>query len=283
MVSGGSGAYTSVEVFVPSTGLSCSLPDLPDEKQYHTMDSLIICGGTERQYTTRTTCLSFTSGQWITSHTLVTERYGHSSWQTEQGVVLMGGKVSPDSSEFVAAEERGSSLGFMQYSTLYACSMPDLTSDNVIITGGAYTKNTVSRYGVSGWEEDLPSLVVGRYYHGCGSYFRGDGTQVLLVAGGWDEHPDRLSSTEVLTLDSPGWTLTTPMPRNLWGLRGVTVDGKLYMTGGVGGLHGSYRDEIMAWGDDEQEWEEIGKMKIARRFHAATTIKMDNQAMEYCG
>ena len=52
--------------------------------------------------------------------------------------------------------------------------MPDLTSDSVIITGGDFTRNTVSRYGVLGWVEDLPSLVVGRRYHGCGSYFRGD-------------------------------------------------------------------------------------------------------------
>ena len=55
-----------------------------------------------------------------------------------------------------------------------ACSMPDLTSDSVIITGGDLTMSTVSRYGVLGWVEDLPSLVVGRNSHGCGSYFRGD-------------------------------------------------------------------------------------------------------------
>ena len=58
--------------------------------------------------------------------------------------------------------------------------MPDLTSDSVIITGGYDIMTTVSRYGVLGWVEDLPSLVVGRYYHGCGSLLRGDRTQVSL-------------------------------------------------------------------------------------------------------
>jgi hypothetical protein len=60
--------------------------------------------------------------------------------------------------------------------------MPDLTSDSVIITGGDYTntRSIVSRYGVLGWVEDLPSLVVGRIDHGCGSFFRGDGTQVSV-------------------------------------------------------------------------------------------------------
>jgi hypothetical protein len=59
--------------------------------------------------------------------------------------------------------------------------MSDLTSDSGILTGG-YGMNTVSRYGVLGWVEDLPSLVVGRYYHGCGSFFRGDGTQVYVCS-----------------------------------------------------------------------------------------------------
>ena len=58
--------------------------------------------------------------------------------------------------------------------------MPDLTSDSVIIIGGYNTMSTVSRYGVLGWVEDLPSLEVERYAHGCGSFFRGDGTQVSV-------------------------------------------------------------------------------------------------------
>ena len=52
------------------------------------------------------------------------------------------------------------------------------------------------------------------------------------MAGGYDG--EYLSSTEVLTLDSPGWTLTTPLPRavyGVYGVRGVTVAGRLYMTG----------------------------------------------------
>ena len=57
--------------------------------------------------------------------------------------------------------------------------MPDLTSPTVIITGGSNTMHTVSRYNIMGWVEDLPSLVEGRYLHGCGSYMRdADGTQV---------------------------------------------------------------------------------------------------------
>ena len=57
--------------------------------------------------------------------------------------------------------------------------MPDLTSDGVILTGGYENWQTVSRYGTLGFEEDLPSLLVGRYRHCCGSYLTDDdGTKV---------------------------------------------------------------------------------------------------------
>jgi hypothetical protein len=115
IISGGTDAGQSVEVFVPSTGLSCSLPALPDYRNGHTMDSLLICGGYGSS--SDTTCLSFTSGQWITSHTLVEQRYAHISWQTEQGLVLMGGDYSPYTSEIVAtAGGQGGPSFAMQYS-----------------------------------------------------------------------------------------------------------------------------------------------------------------------
>ena len=56
--------------------------------------------------------------------------------------------------------------------------------------------------------------------------------QVLLVAGGMDSpYDDPISSTEVLTSDSPAWTMATPLPRAVWGVSGVTVYNILYLTG----------------------------------------------------
>ena len=96
LISGGSDTSTSVEVFVPSTGQSCSLPPLPDSRWSHTSDGLYICGGQNTP-----SCLHFSSGQWNISHTLVVERRWHSSWQTDQGIVLMGGYGSLNTSEVV--------------------------------------------------------------------------------------------------------------------------------------------------------------------------------------
>jgi hypothetical protein len=54
---------------------------------------------------------------------------------------------------------------------------------------------------------------------------------VVLVAGGRDNNLNRISSTEVLTMDSPGWALTTPLPKAMDVVRGVTAGGMFYITG----------------------------------------------------
>ena len=61
--------------------------------------------------------------------------------------------------------------------------------------------------------------------------------QVLLVAGGTTgaggSAVGGLSSTEVLTGDSPAWTMATPLPRAVDGMRGISLDNTVYMTGKV--------------------------------------------------
>ena len=104
-----------MEVFYPTGDKqSCVLPSLPDNRGGHTMDTLEICGG---DYT-RTTCITFTSGQWVTSHALTVRRYDHTSWSTEAGIVLMGGYYSPSNTELLTEGEYDGVPGFdMQYNT----------------------------------------------------------------------------------------------------------------------------------------------------------------------
>jgi len=277
LISGGYGTFSSVEVFIPSTGLSCSLPNLTDIRYGHTMASLTICGGGESL-----SCLSFSSGEWVTSHTLLEERAYHTSWETEQGVVLMGGDTSGDTSDIVpVAGEQAEPAFAMEYDTSNACAMADLTSDSVIVTGGYNTMHNVSRYDLLGWVEDLPPLLNGRTDHGCGAYMKEDGSQVFLVAGGYGNGFNDHKSVEVLTADSPTWTHTTHLPSAVYGLRGVTVANILYMTGGeVNDDHA--KNKILAWLEKEQEWEHTGNMVEGRYYHAVTTIGLDDQAMEFC-
>ena len=89
ILSGGGFFSRSVEVFTLQNGTSCFLPSLPDDRAYHTMESLLICGGSGEL--AKDTCLSLQEGRWVTSHDMVERRAGHSSWETEEGVLLIGG------------------------------------------------------------------------------------------------------------------------------------------------------------------------------------------------
>jgi len=273
IISGGNGARTSVEVFNPSDKTGCLLPSLPDERWYHTMDSLELCGG----YSTRTTCITFTSGQWVTSHALTEERWGHTSWSTDAGTILMGGDDSGMTTEIISqGVYEGVPWFDMQYNTELACSIVD--SGTLLVTGGVYTQRTVSRYNTAGFVEDLPALNEGRYDHGCGAYTGDTGEQVFLVTGGYNGAGGSLSSTEVWSSSSSSWTMATNLPRSMTGIRGVTLGGVLYMTGGY---DGDFYDGIYQW--TGTDWEEVGKMKEARDSHAVSTIRLDDDAIQYCG
>merc|ERR1719430_3012103 len=279
LISGGHLEYearTSIEVFDPSTGQSCALPSLDDQRSGHTMEGMTLCGG----YYTKTSCITFSFGVWWeTSHALVEARVDHNSWSTSAGTMLLGGWYSPTSTETVMQGEYDGVPGFtLQYNTTHACSIPDKTTDTLLITGGLNTTKTVSRYSGFGFLEDLPSLNNGRYNHGCGAYMREDGIQVYLVTGGYDG-ADYLSSTEILPTSSSTWVLANALPKKMCCMKGLSLDGILYMTGGSD--NSSEKDEVIAWIKDD--WVEVGKMKMPRAFHALSPILMDDNALYFCG
>ena len=72
VISGGHGAYTSVEMFRPSDGKSCELPPLPEARAGHThgsyeSGSLELCGGENRAGGSKTpkSCIVFSSGKFF--------------------------------------------------------------------------------------------------------------------------------------------------------------------------------------------------------------------------
>ena len=116
LISGGFAANTSVEVFNPNTNKSCLLPFLPEQRLCHTMDYLTICGG---MYTF-TSCISFSSGEWVTSHSLPEERWYHNSWvMDDDSILLLGGLESPDTTDVVREGVYEGGQGFrMESSTM---------------------------------------------------------------------------------------------------------------------------------------------------------------------
>ena len=89
----------TAEIFDPDSGASCSLPNLMDERAFHTQDGPLTCGGESRpdpgnddHITKHKTCFIWMSGAWTLSHSLVHARTGHVSFTTSQGTFLMGGE-----------------------------------------------------------------------------------------------------------------------------------------------------------------------------------------------
>jgi len=256
------------------------------------MNGLTLCGGDKFCHDCNAGdqsdyCMKFSDGEWSLIP-LLHPRSDHSSWQAENGIFLIGGYKEIES-EFVPSNGEPNYPAFpVKYEALYSCSISDVGSHSVIITGGffydgeAHVIDTVTRYDEDGFVEYLPSLHFARAYHGCGSFIRDDGNQVFLVAGGAVLSDQRASTpTEVLTQGSDTWTLATPLPQARSGLAGVTVDNRLYMTGG---MYNSTNpsDEILEWRDEEQIWALGLWMENGRSNHAASSVTIDDNIMKYC-
>ena len=73
---------------------------------------------------------------------------------------------------------------YIIFRSVSACSITDATTNTVVITGGcveagwSWNLHDVTRYGTTGFMENLLSLNVGRCDHGCGAYTGDDGEQV---------------------------------------------------------------------------------------------------------
>ena len=83
----------TAELFLPSTGTSCALPQLPDSRFAHTADNNIFCGGKRI-----ISCVKWSpeTGTWEELVTLDVERYKHVSWTPGNGIgtYLIGGDGS---------------------------------------------------------------------------------------------------------------------------------------------------------------------------------------------
>ena len=85
---GGPQKKKSVEILNLDGSHRCSLPDLLNETWGHTQNGLTVCGNSEQEFKS---CFTFTNGNWKLSQNLLRPRLYHSSWQTGQGLLIMGG------------------------------------------------------------------------------------------------------------------------------------------------------------------------------------------------
>ena len=106
--------WATVEVYSPHH--HCVLPSLPGEMVGHTSDEgALLCGG----WFYMNTCLTFSSGKWVSSHAFTEKRYRHTSWNNkEEGKIILMGGYSARTTEIITEEENDGVPGFpMKYDT----------------------------------------------------------------------------------------------------------------------------------------------------------------------
>ena len=107
----------SVEL-IREDGTTCTLPDLPQGRMYHSQVGLEACGG---HYTsTSKSCVTFSAGTWTTSHTLAVWRRHHVSWASYPGgVLLLGGFKSNEAKRSTELLSSTSSTTTPQFGLAY--------------------------------------------------------------------------------------------------------------------------------------------------------------------
>jgi len=270
---GGWNDRRSVELFFPQSGKNCSLHSLPQERYYHTLDTLpgnipILCGGSDN--TARQSCLYFSSptSPWTSVNTTLAEgRYIHGSWVHGKDLVLLGGEYSTSTAETLY---EGSKFT-LDYHYKFGCSIQ--LEKTVILTGGWHSLDRVRVFNIEGYEKDGPSLLTGRRNHGCGSYYQ-NGDMVYVVAGGYGS--TYLSSTETLREGSTTWSYGATLPRALSDLASVSAGNNIYLIGGYDGS--AHRAEILKF--ENSKWTQIGVMKNGIYGCAATMVKIDGNTCD---
>jgi len=289
LVTGGVGTSTSAEVLFTNGSSVCELPPLPDFKYSHTQSGLTACGGDNwpgSGSNTSRSCIKFEAGSWTTlTDNLVEERDDQSSWVTPDGdILLIGGFDSETTTEIVY--QNGTSIRSfdLKYKTERACSieLPEM----FILTGGFYRRDyvsetRVSRYTTSGWMEYLPELNQGRMDHGCGYFYNDDMQRVFLVAGGYDDDVDELSSTETLVEGGQAWSFQQPLPSRRGFLSGISLPDTVLMIGGSYYIDDIDYDDVLMFAPETSDWKKIGSMKNARHRHAASLVNLGD-VIDYC-
>jgi len=181
----GSWSGDTVEAFftAPNATLtSCFLPSLPGERNTNTLDyinnRLILCGGdVDMDYTDSDDkgahrCYSLGEEKDWVELTVEADRMGdtralkrprkdHNSWVSPNGLLLIGGAMSKETTEFVPIEKGAKRRqGFnLDHPEQDSCVIP--LQDTFISTGGFRNWDVVTQYTITGERKELPRLNTG--------------------------------------------------------------------------------------------------------------------------
>jgi len=120
----------------------------------------------------------------------------------------------------------------------------------------------------------------GRGFHGCGHYIDGSGDMVLLVTGGVIMANTLTASTE-LSINGLAWSKHGDLPTPRHGLRGVSLNNNVFMTGGWEyDTTGDALGDVLQWDIYSNEWILISYI-MPRFFHSVSVLPC-GEVENYC-
>ena len=188
MVIGGNSLYATQSVEFWSEQGSCILNDYPRRLNQGPTTNfissrLVTCG--------LYTCEIYKDGSWEQLQSTTIRRIFHSSAQTKDAILLIGGSYS-NTTEWIPMDGSAAHQGpFIVRHGESHCTI-QISVDIVVVTGGSQSESYVTQYQLTdGNETPLTSLGQPRSGHACGVYRDPSGQQVSR----------RLCSCKLLTLN----------------------------------------------------------------------------------
>merc|ERR1712130_459656 len=176
--------YKSVEFWSPSDPdeESCSLYDYPRGIKYGPTANLV---SSQVVVCYDESCEIFNGGEWSRLTTTRSRRLWHSSAvQDDERILLIGGKYSNSSTEWISVDGSPSQPGPFDVRHGSSHCTIQLSSNVIVLTGGIRTRNLVTRYKMTGNGDETPltSMNRGRDSHACGVYRDASGQQVRRLS-----------------------------------------------------------------------------------------------------
>ena len=101
LIAGGEWVSTEEEIWIPDDDTICGIPSLPRGSYHGTLNGMKYCRPYGGSYGNETECVGFDLGIWDRTNSGFQHRRSfHTSWETEDGIYLMGGEGSYQTSEF---------------------------------------------------------------------------------------------------------------------------------------------------------------------------------------
>ena len=127
-------------------------------------------------------CERYDNGAWIKIADTRLGRFHHSSAQSDDRILLIGG-IDSRSTEWIPMDGGPSKQGSFDVRHGGSHCTIQVSSDVIVVTGGHYSRDYVTEYKLTGdaTETVMTPLITGRYGHACGVYRQADGQQVIMI------------------------------------------------------------------------------------------------------